>query len=146
MGLRDYVPATAKIDLPGGDHFVVRGLALNDISVLLRNHYAAAQDLFDKYIGQASLAVAKQTLPDAGFDEPDNGALIRKALEIAPNMIAESVALAADEPELVAQVRTLPLLTQVEAVEAVVRLTLEAEGGMEKLIETVNKLTGSLAA
>jgi hypothetical protein len=145
MGLRDFAPATETIQLPGGDTFVVRGLALEDITVLLRSHYDTAAKLFDKYVNAAATDAANAALPEADFGSGGMRSVALEALQEAPTLIADVIAQAADEPELAPLVKRLPLGTQIEAAEAVIRLTLEAEGGLEKLIETVNKLTSSLA-
>lgn len=145
MGLKDYAPATQTIQLPGDDTFVVRGLALQDITVLLRSHYDTAARLFDKYVGEAAQTAADAAVPEAKFGPGNMKAVILDALQAAPSMLSDVIAVAADEPELGPQVARLPLGVQVEAIEAIIRLTLEAEGGMEKLIETVEKLTSSLA-
>ncbi len=145
MGLRDFTPTTETIPLPGDDSFVVRGLALEDITVLVGNHYDTAARLFDKYVSEAATDAASAALPSANFGEGDMRGVALDALKEAPTLLAEVIARAADEPDLVAQVRLLPLGVQVAAVEAIIRLTLEAEGGMEKLVETINKVTSSLA-
>lgn len=144
MGLKDFKPATETISFPGGD-FAVRGLGLVDLTVLLRSHYDTASALFDKYVSAAAQTAADAAMPDVGFGQGDVKGVILGVLETAPQMISDAVALAADEPDMAPLVAKLPLISQIAAVEAVVRLTLEAEGGMEKLIETVNKMTTSLA-
>ncbi len=145
MGLPSYSPATEQIDLPNGESFVVRGLSLEDITVLLRTHYDTAAALFDKYVGEAAQTAADAALPEADFGLGDMRSVVLDALQAAPGMIADVIARAADAPDDAPHVRRFPLGVQVAAVEAVIRLTLEAEGGMGKLIETVNKLTSSLA-
>lgn len=145
MGIGDFAPQTETIEFPGGS-FAVRGLALQDITVLLRAHYATASALFDKYVGESALAAASLEVPGAGLDMGDPKSVVLEALEVAPGMIADVVALAADEPGSAPLVRKMPVVVQVTAIEAVIRLTMEAEGGMEKFIETVTKITGSLAS
>lgn len=145
MGIKDYAPATEVIGLPNDDSFAVRGLALQDITILLRSHYDTAAALFDKYVGAASLSAADAVLPEANYGQGNLRLVVLDALQVAPEMIADVIAHASDDPSAAPHVKRLPLGVQVSALEAVIRLTLEAEGGMEKLLETVNKLTSSLA-
>lgn len=145
MGLRDFTPKTETVSLPGDDSFVVRGLALEDITVLVGAYYDTAAKLFDKYVSEAAVDTANAALPSANFGEGNMRGVVRDALKEAPAMLAEVIARAAGEPDLAPQVRLLPLGTQVAATEAIIRLTLEAEGGMEKLVETINKVSSSLA-
>ena len=71
--------------------------------------------------------------------------VILDGIEKAPAIFAEVIARAADEPDLAPQARLLPLGVQVEAIGEIVRLTLKAEGGVEKFSETVTKLARSLS-
>lgn len=143
MALSDYAPKSETVTFPGGE-FTVRGLSLQDLTVLLRTHYATANALFDRYIGESAMAAATAKSPEIATGDPRE--VVLEALEVAPGMISDVVARAADEPDKAALVARLPLGVQVEAIEAVVRLTLEAEGGLEKFVETVLRLTGSLAS
>lgn len=145
MGLKDYAPATEEIQLPDGSTFSVRGLALQDITVLLRSHHETAERLFNKYVSEAAMDAASAASPNVDFGASDMRGVILDVLDAAPAMLSDVIAQAAEEPELSGLVARLPLGVQIEATEAIVRLTLEAEGGMEKLVETVNKLTTSLA-
>jgi len=150
MGLKDYTPATETIQLPGDDSFVVRGLALRDISALLQLHYDTAEKLFDKYVTAEATSIALAASPDVevpAFAASIGGtrAVIMDALKTAPRMIADLIACAADEPDATENILRLPTGIQVSAVEGIIRLTLEAEGGLEKMLETVTKLTTSLA-
>lgn len=143
MGLRDYAPAVETIDLPNGDSFVVRGLSLNDITALVRDHYDMAAALFDKYVAAASSEAVDTAIGIKDGNHVRDAVL--DALKAAPGLLSDTIAHAADEPDMAGNVARLPLGVQIEAVEAVIRLTLEAEGGLEKLIGTVEKLAGSVA-
>lgn len=144
MGLSAFTPKTEKVEFPGGD-FAVRGLSLEDFTVLLRSYYDPAKAIFDRYVTEATIEA---------LDEVDNGGdslglgdvkgVVLEALETAPGLIGDLIARAADETDNPLIARTLPMGVQIDAIEKIVRLTLEAEGGMEKLVEAVVKLGGSL--
>lgn len=145
MGLKSFTPATEEVGLPDGDTFAVRGLSLEDIAILLREHYEPIKALFDEYVGEASVqGVSVATGELADIDDLEE--VMLNSLQIAPALMADVIARAADEPKLVSVIRRLPAGTQIEALEKILKLTLSAEGGLEKLAETVTRLTGSLTA
>lgn len=144
MSLSSFKPQTEAVKFPGGE-FAVRGLALEDITVLLRDHFTTVSALWDKYVNEAAIDAVGQAAPETAAGLADYGSVITEALDIAPSLMADVIALAAGEPDQAAAARTLPTGVQLDAIEKVVRLTLEAEGGMGKFLETVNKITGSLA-
>lgn len=145
MSLRGFKPLTETVALPDGETFSVRGLSLEDISILLRHHYEPIRVLFDRYVGAASAEAVTQTLgaEDVGPGLED---VFRDALSMAPGLLADAIALGADEPDLADAARKLPVGVQIDAVEKVITLTLKAEGGVEKLTETVTRLANGLTS
>jgi hypothetical protein len=143
MALPAYTPATESVTLPDGVSFDVRGLCLEDFAVLLRSHYRIMSDLFDKYVGEAALHEIKEVHEVLGSS--DFTGIVFEVLETAPALIGDMIARAADETENPQQARMLPAGVQVDAVVKVVVLTLQAEGGWGKLMETIGTLRGSLA-
>ena len=141
MGLKGFNPASAEIAIPNGGTLTVRGLALEDLAVLVRKFYDPLNTLFDKYIGEASAFQVDQKFTKGELGLGDFKGIVLDALEKAPALITEALALATDDFENVALYRLLPVGTRIEAIERVVTLTLEAEGGLEKLMETVSKVT-----
>lgn len=132
MGLKHIKLPEATVEFPGGN-FAVRGLSLDDISFLLRRHGQRLQALFAELMGKpvgAELTVDSV----ASFAMP--------LIEAAPELAAEIVACAADghSPEEIAIARSLPLPTQIDALEKTLNLTFEAAGGPKKLLETVIRL------
>ena len=144
MALRGYVPETASVYLPDGNSFAVRGLSLEDISILLRTHYAPIKMLFDKYAGQSALLGVAQAATEEPVGLGSLEAVALEMIQVAPGLLADAIALAADEPGEAATVRKLPASNQVDAAEKIILLTLKAEGGLEKLVETVSRLTASV--
>jgi len=144
MDLKSFQPATQEVAIPGGGTFAVRGLALEDFTILLRKYYEPMAALFDQYLSEAALAkVDKDTENALGL--ADMKGVILNALTVAPGLIGDTIARAADMTEDTHLPRLLPMGTQIDAMTKIVTLTLEAEGGVEKLIETVSTLATSLS-
>lgn len=143
MGLSAFTPKTEKVLLPDGE-FVVRGLSLEDITVLLRHHYEPIRSLFDKYVAEAAATAVDQAVADGEMGLGSIPDVVLEGLEKAPGLIGDVIARAADETENPHLARLLPVGVQIDAIEKVIRLTLEAEGGMEKLVETVSRLAATL--
>lgn len=145
MGLTAFTPKTETVDLPDGGKFAVRGLSLEDFTVLLRSHYKAVKSIFDRYVTEAAIEAMDQA---ENGDQPlglsDLHGVVLEALEAAPGLVGDVIARGADETDNPHVARLLPLGVQIDAVEKIVRLTLEAEGGVEKLVESVSRLAGSL--
>ncbi|MEP2533551.1 hypothetical protein [Shimia sp.] len=144
MGLGAFTPKTEKVEIPGGE-FTVRGLSLEDFTVLLREHYQPAKAIFDRYVTEGTIDALDQA---ANGDSPLGLSRVHdvllEAIEAAPALIGDAIARAADETDNPHLARLLPAGVQIEAIQKIVTLTLEAEGGLEKLVETVIKLAGSL--
>lgn len=137
MGLRDLRLPSSEVPVPGGDSFAVRGMSLQDVSVLVRHHGAAMTLLFDRYIKQSG----------EGLPAADMATMGRALLEIAPDAAAEMIALAAGEPESIDIVRTLPLPVQVDALDKLMAHTFTTEQDLKKVIETVIRAaTGATGA
>lgn len=142
-GLSAFTPQTKKVEFPGG-HVAVRGLALEDFTILIREHYLPMVALFERYVGEASLArIDNET--GGGLGLADMKGVVMDALDTAPALIGDVIARAADEHENPHMARLLPMAVQIDAIGKIVALTLEAEGGMEKLMGTVNNLLASLS-
>lgn len=144
-GLSTYTPATETVALPGGGDFAVRGLSLEDFTILLRSHYDTLEQLFDQYLTEAALEQVDKDATDGALGLGDMKGILMEALSKAPALVGDVIARAADEPENGHRARLLPIGTQIEAVQKIVTLTLEAEGGMEKLFETAKTAWTSLA-
>lgn len=144
MGLTAFQPKTEKVEIPGGDHFVVRGLALEDLTVLLRTHYNTVERLYERYVGESAAAYALQHIEDeagiAGLDISGVKGVVLESIDAAPALIGDVIARAADEHEHPELARLLPIGVQIDATEKIIRLTLEAEGGLEKLVESVRTI------
>lgn len=139
MSLKDFTPKTETITIPSGGEFAVRGLSLDDITSLVQLHYGPLAALFDKYIAEG----VANAVTDSASDENVTAVVMDLARQ-APRLIADVICHAADERDAQASVSLLPIGVQVATIEAVLRLTLEAEGGLEKLAATVMRLGSNL--
>ena len=142
-GLTAFTPKTETVEIPGGS-FTVRGLALEDFSILLREHYPAMQGLFEQYVQEAALDKVDTDVTGGSMGLADMNAVVLDTLRLAPALIGDTIALASDEFDLRHTARLLPVGVQIDAIGKVVTLTLEAEGGMEKLAETITQLVTGL--
>jgi len=125
MPLADYQPERVKIDYKGRPLAEVRGLNLEDISVLVRSHLTELQVLYARFQNTAL----------------DTEALIQIISE-APGIAARVIALASDEPEGVAAARKFSLPLQVKMLAEIVRLTFEDVGGPKAFVALVGQLAG----
>lgn len=125
MALKDFVLPTKEVALPDGSSFAVRGISLEDITTLIADHGPVMEDFFRKYSGDTS-----QSPLEVGMN------LIGQA----PLLVANLIALAADEPKMTAVIRRFPLNVQQEALEKIADLTFDASGGPGKFMEAVIRL------
>lgn len=145
MGLGTFTPATETVALPDGEKFAVRGLSFEDFTILLRDHYASLEVLFDRYVSEAALAKVDQDAADGALGLGDIRGVVLEALREAPALLGDVIARAADETENPHMARYLPMGVQIEAIQKIVELTLTQEGGLEKLFETAKTAWTSMA-
>ena len=133
MGLADYQAPTEPVEFKGGS-FDVRGIALDDLGVLLKNHLTdldALMDLYEKEVRE-DIRVTATAQYAIG--------LVREA----PGLVANVIALCSDAPDSVDKARRLPLAVQVKALETIGRLTFEEAGGPKKFFENLKTLFGAM--
>ena len=133
MGLRNIVINRRNVPVDANQSFDVRGISLIDIMRIMGD-----------YGPQMSLAFGQLTAKresGAPFDSATVRDRIKEMAQEFPDLLAAVVALAADEydEEMVALVKKLPMLAQIEAVEAIFSLTFQSEGDVEKLITSLTK-------
>lgn len=129
MSLADYKPARESVEFKGGS-VSVRGLSLDDMTVLMRNHLADLDRLMEIYRRDVRDELAVAAAIQYGVS------LAREA----PGLVAHVIALASDEPDHVDQARMLPLPVQVEILKSVGRMTFEEVGGAKKFLEGLDSL------
>lgn len=126
MALEDYVLPTLEVQLPDGKKsFAVRGLSLEDVTVLIADHGPALEGFYAKY---------------SGADTSEALAVGMGLINQAPVLAAQVIALAADSRDKTELVRKLPIVVQQDALEKIALLTFDANGGPGKFIEAVVRL------
>lgn len=131
---------TETVSFKGGS-FDVGGLSLSDITVLVASHKDTLNGIFKQYVTGEGIELN----PDAGLP------LIVDLVQMAPIVVAHAIALAemreaGEEPQISTALR-LPVDVQIEAVEKILRLTFQTEGGLGKVMETVIRaFTGAVKA
>lgn len=129
MSLADFQIFTETVPFRGGS-VTVRGLALDDITVLLHNKLADLDDLMALYGDHVDDRVAITATAQYAIG------LVRRS----PDLVATIIALAADEPEMESRARRLPLPVQVNIIERIVELTFVEAGGVKKFVESLMQL------
>lgn len=113
---------TAEIPLPGDNPSIhVRGLGLEDFSVLITDHLAMITEAAERWAAMRKDVYAKANL---------QGFILVLARDF-PGLMSEVISLAADEPEL--RGFKLPIGPQMAALTEIARLTLVDAGGLGNL-------------
>jgi hypothetical protein len=127
-----------KIDLPNGGFFTVRGIAISDISRIVRSNSHDLEGFFMKWAGEQQ-AIHKS--PDPKFAAKGLATKFGKDLLAgAPDLAADIIAHASDEPAMSHRVKMLPFPVQLEALDAIAELTFNGEDGIKKAVEAVIKM------
>ena len=133
----DLESGVREIKLPGGKgkSFTVRGLALSDISNLLRARSTDIEAFFIKF----SQGQEKAIVGDPKYAHNLATKFGSDLLGTAPDLAADIIAYASDEPTRAHIVRKLPFPVQIEALEAIAELTFTEEDTLKKVVATVTK-------
>lgn len=127
MSLGDLKIPKLTVPVPGGE-VAVRGLSLNDIMPIYREHEAVLSDLYNKVTGEGSVLGAS-----------DMPTMISGLVVMAPDIAAAIIAVAADEADKVAVAKSLPFPVQLVLLEKVGELTFESISP-KNFIETVIRM------
>lgn len=111
----------------GDDCFFVRGVNLNDIARLMIGHAPAMHRVY----GLATEQMAKP----GGVTEAAVRDIAMKAMQEFPDFVFTLIAYAADDTSdaAIENARSLPLTTQMEALLAVLQLSIKTESDLKKL-------------
>ncbi|MER9524085.1 hypothetical protein NKI96_10915 [Mesorhizobium sp. M0292] len=117
----------------GKNTLTVYGLSLPHITFIVRHHHTVLADLYTQAI-EGKLAGSAEEIAVALMDD------------FAP-IASLVIACGLGEPENAAKLGklNLPLAVQIDALEKIMRLTLEAEGGVGKLMEIVTRAVAAAA-
>ena len=116
----------------GGKTFKVTGLTFPHIVHLVRNHRTTLEDLY--------LKAVQGSLPE------DVNSVVMDLADQASGLCGMIIACGMGEPAQAEKATQLPISVQIDALEKIIRLTLVAEGGVEKLMETVTGAVAGLAS
>lgn len=123
--------------LPKGGSFTVRGLALSDITRIFRARTQDLSDFFEHYMAENDkLSSGDPKYQALKSSTKFGGALLEKA----PDVVADIIAYASDEPTKSHVARTLPFPVQLDALEKIAALTFTEEDGAKKAAETVMRM------
>jgi hypothetical protein len=127
MSLKDFKIASDVVTFRGGS-LELRGLSLNDFSVLMRNYLPELNNLFQLYENEATRDNAiSQSVKFAST-----------VVQEAPGMVAQMIVLCGDEDtSLLPVAAKLPITVQVECVRKIIELTFEEAGGAKKFLDSL---------
>lgn len=128
MSWADYQPPTAEVPLGGGATGKVRGLNVDDLSVLITNHLEPISK---------AVALYAKSKKDVYTTANLHAFVISTASEF-PGLISEVISLAADEPAL--KDKKIAMGVQIAALNEILKLTLEELGGLGNLSLVVANL------
>lgn len=113
----------SEVPLPGENPAIhVRGLGLEDFSVLITDHLALITEAAERWAAMKKDVYAKANL---------QGFILVLARDF-PQLVSEVISIAADEPEL--KGFRLPIGPQMAAITEIARLTLVDAGGLGNLL------------
>lgn len=126
MAFADFRPHYLKVtDRAGNELGQVRALNESDLSLLWQKHEDAMELVFQSVTSEG-------VSPDLMV-----GAAAVAAIKVAPDMVTDLICLASGESDWDATFRavsTMPVGMRLEILGAILRLTAESEGGLEKLL------------
>lgn len=128
MGLKDLRIPEEVVETRAGK-FSVRGLSADDVSFLVKYHGDDLTSLFNDFIAEENELTSDQVMK-----------FVLPIIQQLPVLVAKLIACAADDPEQFDLVRRLPISAQADALEKIVVLSFDAEGGPKKFAETVVRL------
>lgn len=136
MPLIGYKPPVDTVDLQGGS-FEVKGLSLDDVSVLIQANLDDAENLFE---------VFNRSVGDG--TNIDFKAVAGTLATYSPRFVSAAIALACTEEaefnDRLSAAKTLPLPVQIDAIKKIGTLTFEEVGGVKKFLEDLMVLKGRL--
>lgn len=123
MPLSDYQPPKETVKFPGGE-FQVRGIALKDVAILFETNRHAVDEIYVTLAAREGQEINEATVVE----------VVRNIVEVTPSLVAAVIALAADEYTKTEIVGQLPVPVQIEALEAIGRLTFVDLAGAKKFV------------
>ncbi len=132
MAWTDYRAPTARIPLGGDAYGEVRGLNIEDISMLLTNHLEPLSKAVQLYADSQTDIFTSRSMQQ----------FMVQAVSHFPVLVTEVISLAADTPDLAT--KKLALGVQLSALNEITRLTLDEVGGLGNLSGVLHNLTAGM--
>lgn len=129
--LADFKQEWRELRFKKGGGFQVRGLSLEDLSILIRTHLPDLKAMYARY------SAANET----GESTDD---MVVSFVRDTPLLAAHLIAMAAGEQSAAKQARELPFPLQVDAVVNILQLTFEDVGGPKNFGPLLMRLVGSV--
>lgn len=126
MGLASYKPAHHEVTIEGGS-FTVKGLSLEAISYLVQYHMPDLEAIFEMFQSVGNL------------DDENMRPFVTALVQNAPGLVANVIAVAADEPDNAKEAAMLPAPVQIDTLLKIGDLTFK-DIGLKKSLETVAAL------
>lgn len=134
MALKDILPALEEKVVFANGEFSVRGLSLFDVTQIMTFHQETLRDIGENFV---AFNEGDIRLLNPGLGADFTTALIRFSPTIAAHIIAQAEVRPDDEPPAFAVAIKLPFDVQVDALNKIIKLTFQTEGGAKKVMETV---------
>lgn len=134
MSLADFTVHRDQVAFQGGT-LSVRGLSLNDITFLVRDHLDELNTLFAMY--------EKEETRETAAAQSVQFAI--RIIKETPRLVAQLIVLASDSPQdQLAKAETLPLPVQVEMMRKIIEMTFEEAGGAKKFLDSLVTMVTAL--
>jgi hypothetical protein len=132
----DFEGSIRTVKLPRGMQMTVRGLALSDVTRIFRQHANDVEEIFKGFAEDGAALAGKSGDPKFA----QNAVATKFGSELLsnfPELVADIIAYASDEPTLSHKARQLPFPVQMEALKAIAELTFVEEDSLKKVMEIV---------
>ena len=126
--LTDLGFATETVKTPKGE-LTLRGLSLDDVLRIARTHGQSFKAIFEMIVGE-----------NAEISLENTGVLAGQLVEFAPDIVADVIAAANDQPDKGHIAKKLSFPIQIEALEKVGKLTFASEADVKKLVSVVTEM------
>lgn len=134
MALSDFTPETEEVIVKrrkkGDMKFEVRGLSFLDVTKIVRVHYDDLEGLFDLYESTGATDLTYVSM----------GKFAMKLLNDAPGLVSHVIALAAGEEASLELAQSLPISSQLSAIQSIAKLTFSDIEDVKKMLAKVTDL------
>lgn len=134
MSLADYQPIREEVkSRKGGFSVTVRGLSIDDFTMLFNKHLNDINKLFDLHGKALTMDKFSETMQIA-----------TRLVSEAPDVAARVIALACDEPDQMEKARKLVVPLQIEVIKKVLQLTFDEAGGIRNFLTGLRQIASAV--